>query len=302
MRKLRLTERRIALICAIVLITLSVTAAFRQHGWLQPAPAEAPTQANSQPSNTTPSIDSPAANEPASKSEKPAEAPAPEQNEETADTPTEPVPQSVEPPKEQKQEQPITESTPQTSANDKNYTYTAVAGSSYSEFARQAISEYTKAQHLTISAEQSMLAEIDLANKAGSPLLEIGQIVTVSKDAIKQSLGAHSAPTEDAEIPQQPVATTNKECTATVANGDSYSTLARQCIATYLQSHKLDLTHAQRAAAEARVSLEAGQPEVDAGQVITVATDALQQAVSAAQKLDSTQQVIWQPYADSIAW
>lgn len=281
MRKLRLTERRIALICAVVLVLLSVTAAFRQQGWWQrTAPAPQQAQTNTQQTSTSPSIDSPAdtTTPPTSQTETPVAAPA----EQPAQTPAKQTPNDA-------------------------YSYTAVSGSSYTEFARQAITDYAAAHKLTPSPDQVMSAEISLTNNAGAPLLEIGQAVTIERDAVAQSLRASGVTlpenkTESTQ-PQAPQASAaTKDCSAVVNAGDSYTLHARQCITTYLQAHNISLTPAQRAAAESQVTTQAGSPLLEVSQTVTIANATMQQAITSAQQLSAHDQAIWQTYADTIAW
>lgn len=76
------------------------------------------------------------------------------------------------------------------SPTGKTYTYTASAGDSFSTFASDAISEYAKRKGITLSPEAAYQAQTTLVNNAGSPLLDIGQIVTFKEQEIERAIPA----------------------------------------------------------------------------------------------------------------
>lgn len=84
----------------------------------------------------------------------------------------------------------------------------------------------------------------------------------------------------------------------TVGAGESYTTIARQAIAS-LES---DLTSAERVAAETKLATEAASSWLDVGQNVTLEKDTVRVAIDWAKALSDGQKVAWQPYADSVAW
>ncbi len=66
------------------------------------------------------------------------------------------------------------------------YRYVAQPGDSYSVLARKAIQSYGKETKTSISNARIIFAETGLTQQAGSPLLEIGQIVQISQTSVKQ--------------------------------------------------------------------------------------------------------------------
>lgn len=61
----------------------------------------------------------------------------------------------------------------------KQYTFTAEDGDSYTVFARRAVQSYTKTEGVKLQSSQIIAAETMLAQDAGSPLLDVGQKVTI---------------------------------------------------------------------------------------------------------------------------
>ena len=79
------------------------------------------------------------------------------------------------------------EATPKTTtANNDNYVYTAQPGDSYTKMARKAIQTYGVNTKTNLSGAQIIFAETNLTIVAGSPELEIGQKVTISKATVKE--------------------------------------------------------------------------------------------------------------------
>lgn len=65
-----------------------------------------------------------------------------------------------------------------------SYTYTAVAGDSYTQLARQAVAALAG----DATTVERVAAETKLAQDAGAPLLEIGQQVELSKSTIQAAI------------------------------------------------------------------------------------------------------------------
>lgn len=268
MRGFKLTERSIALVCAIVLVTLSVTAAWRQYD-LGRQVADAPKSQSE--ANDDASIDGPS-----------------QDTEPTADSSRS---SASEPPK--------------TSASRQEHVFTAVAGSTYTEFARQALTTHAQAKSLTLSAGQLLAAEVALTNAAGAPPLEIGQQVHVAQADVAQAFATagvadhvESKPSAAAQSPSG----SSQTYTAVAVSGDSYTAFVRYCIATHLQSQPIALSTAQRVAAETYLAQSAGAPLLDVGQSVAVSHADVQSAVARAQALSASELSLWQPYADNVAW
>lgn len=281
MRGFKLTERRLAIVCAIVLITLSVTAAFRQYHNSQPVP-EPKSQASSE-SIDTPSIDG-------------SEHVAVEEPTAVATPP--PAPQA----------RPL----PQVPTKQDAYTYTAHTGSNYTEFAREAVAAYASTQNVTVSSDQLVAVEVALANNAGQPLLEIGQQVQIASADVSQQLQAAGviATTSPADKPAPAPSNTEKttsskgvtSCTYTAPASSSYTQFARQCVATYSKNQSITLSNAQRVAAETHLSQQANAPQLTINQQLTIEVQTVADSVKRAQSLNVIEQAAWQPYADTIAW
>lgn len=77
------------------------------------------------------------------------------------------------------------------------YTYSARTGDSYSVLARKAIQEYAKETKVELSQAQIIAAETNLTIAAGSPGLEIQQIVTIDKQSIKNAVQAAQQLSQD---------------------------------------------------------------------------------------------------------
>ena len=189
-----------------------------------------------------------------------------------------------------------------------SYAYTAKSGDSYTALARDAIAQYAKAKKIEVTAAQQLQAEVELANVASAPLLDIGQTVSITKDAVARALQAAGtvAATSVTEQKQTttPTADTNngtaKDYSVQAKAGDSYMLLARGAVAKYTKDNKLTLTGAQRIAAETTLGVAAGLPVVELGENVTFTKTALQQAVDAAKGLSIEQQAVWAPYAADV--
>lgn len=70
----------------------------------------------------------------------------------------------------------------------KQYTFTAEAGDSYTTLARRAIQSYAKTQGLKLQKSQIIAAETTLAQDAGSPLLDVGQKVTIKTTLVHSAV------------------------------------------------------------------------------------------------------------------
>jgi hypothetical protein len=200
------------------------------------------------------------------------------------------------------------------------FTYTASAGSSYTLFAREAISSVVANQQLQASTTQTLQAEVELTNNAGSPLLNVGQAVTISRadviaalqhtgvKAATQNASTNSAaesresdkskenaPAKNTQ--QTQAATTSADYNATASPGDSYTFHARTAIAKYLQTNKRTLSPEQRVAAESYVTVAAGSPSLEIGQTVTITTKTIADAVSRASSLSTDEQAAWAQWA-----
>ena len=278
MRKIRFSQKQFALLCAVVLVVVSVVAMVRQSGWMYDAQRQLDgntTKTEPQKTDTADKVDQ-------------------KDTVKKDDSNAQPV---------TKEEQPETKVTPQDS-----YVYTAKNGDSYTALARDAIAQYAKAKKIDTTAEQLLRAEVELANAAGAPLLEIGQSVSITKDAVAQALQTAGAVAATSATEQkQTIAPTADTSNGTVKDysvqakaGDSYMLLARSAVTKHIKDNKLALTGAQRIAAETTLGVAAGLPAVEVGENVTFTKTALQQAVDAAKGLSIEQQAVWAPYAENV--
>ena len=278
MRKIRFSQKQFALLCAVVLVVVSVVAMVRQSGWMSDVQRQHggnTTKTEPQKTDTADKVDQ-------------------KDTVKKDDSNAQPV---------TKEEQPETKVTPQDS-----YVYTAKNGDSHTALARDAIAQYAKAKKIDTTAEQLLRAEVELANAAGAPLLEIGQSVSITKDAVAQALQTAGAVAATSATEQKqtttPSADTNngtaKDYSVQAKAGDCYMLLARSAITKHIKDNKLALTGAQRIAAETTLGVAAGLPAVEVGENVTFTKTALQQAVDAAKSLSIEQQAVWAPYAAGV--
>lgn len=71
-----------------------------------------------------------------------------------------------------------------------SYTYTAQSGDSYSLIARKAIQTYGIQNKVKLSQAQIIAAETKLTQAAGSPVLVVGQKVSIKKSDVKTQVEA----------------------------------------------------------------------------------------------------------------
>lgn len=278
MRKIRFSQKQFALLCAVVLVAVSVVAMLRQSGWISDAQRQLggnTTKTEPQKTETADKADTVEQKDTAKKD----------------DSNTQPA---------TKEERPEAKVTPQDS-----YVYTAKSGDSYTALARDAIAQYAKAKKIDMTAGQLLQTEVELVNAAGAPLLDIGQTVSITKDAVAQALQTAGAVAATSATEQKQTTTptgdanngTAKDYSVQAKAGDSYMLLARSAVTKHMKDNKLTLTGAQRIAAETTLGVAAGLPELEVGENVTITKTALQQAVDAAKGLSIEQQALWAPYA-----
>lgn len=326
MRKFRLNQRRVAIICAVILVGLSTVTVLRQKGVLfstgqnssanaHAEPAKKRAAAETQPKKKVEPATGKTQNSPvlqakpeasvAPASEKKASEPQPEQPKQAAETK-----QSTAPAAEQTQTAQADNKKPAEKTTDTNavketgdtFVYTASAGSSYTLFAREAVSSVVANQQLQASTAQTLQAEVELANNAGSPLLDVGQAVTISRADVVAAL-QHAGVKIDAQKTQDSHGS-NPQATAASADynaaanpGDSYTLHARAAIAKYLQANKQALSPEQRAAAESYIVSAAGAPALEVGQTVVINLKTIADAVARASSLSASEQAAWSQWA-----
>lgn len=287
MAKFKFNERNIAILCALVLVIVSATAAWRQYYPATPMPHS--DTKNMQPGDKK-------EKETSTKELVPSSTPnQPTQNQTT--TQQESSPQHADSKKDTSESHDAT-AAPYTSDT---HVFTVAAGDSYTELAREAITSYAHEHQIELSSDTLLNTEVTLTNSAGSPELEIGQTVTIPNTAITQALQAAGALNTTRTTSSQPSATAS-DSTTTATQGDSYTSLVRANITRYIQAHAQPLTPAQRVAAETFATHAASDPYLSEGQTVIIPTTAIQQAFARATQLDTAAQADWQPYADTVAW
>lgn len=333
MRKFRLNQRRVAIICAVILVGLSTVTVLRQKGVLFSAgqngnanahaePAKKRATTEPQPKKKVESAAGKTQNSPvlqakpetsvASASEKKASEPQPEQpkqaaetKQSTANTTAPAAKQTQTAQADNKPVEKTSEKTTDTNAvkeTGDTFVYTASAGSSYTLFAREAVSSVVANQQLQASTAQTLQAEVELANNAGSPLLDVGQAVTISRADVVAAL-QHAGVKIDAQKTQDSHGS-NPQATAASADynaaanpGDSYTLHARAAIAKYLQANKQALSPEQRAAAESYIVSAAGAPSLEVGQTVVINAKTIADAVARASALSASEQAAWSQWA-----
>ncbi len=192
-----------------------------------------------------------------------------------------------------------------TVAPPKNFEFTAQPGASYTALARMAVRQYAELNNINVTASQVEQAAAKLAYNAGSPYLEIGQVITINNSDVSAIVGAKVAttPPKDDTTTQPPAMDKEnkpvaKSYTFVAVAGDAYCLLARSAISDYAASNNLELSGAQRIAAETFIISDAGFPRLAIGQQVTFTQDTIKKAVDKAMSLSSAELANWQPYAN----
>ncbi len=105
-----------------------------------------------------------------------------------------------------------------------------------------------------------------------------------------------SSATVSETLAAQTVAQTSQSYTYTARTGDSYSVLARKAVQTYGLQHKITLSQAQIVAAESNLAIQAGSPELNEGQQVSITTSSVKSVVETAQKMNADETAAWQAY------
>ena len=329
MRKFRLNQRRVAIICAVILVGLSTVTVLRQKGVLFSTGQNSSANAHAEPAKKRATEPQPKKKvEPATgktqnspvlqakpeasvapASEKKASEPQPEQPKQAAETKQSTAnttaPAAKQTQTAQADNKKLAEKTTDTNAAKKTgdtFAYTASAGSSYTLFAREAVSSVVANQQLQASTTQTLQAEVELTNNAGSPLLDIGQAVTISRTdviAALQHAGVKidAQKTQDSHGSNPQAATASADYSADANPGDSYTLHARAAIAKYLQANKQALSPEQRAAAESYIVSAAGAPSLEVGQTVVINAKTIADAVARASSLSTSEQAAWSQWA-----
>ena len=177
------------------------------------------------------------------------------------------------------------------------HVFTAVAGDSFTGFARTAIAEYATAEKLQLSDAQKLVAEVSLVNAAGAPLLEVGQKVEITPEKVVAALEvAGVVATSSTSTSKDEAAVSTTDFTATAVAGDSYTGMARQAVA------KADggLSAAQKVAAETFLAEAAGFPRLEIGQAVTIKASDVAQAVTRAKALTASELAAWEYWAGMV--
>ena len=197
-----------------------------------------------------------------------------------------------------------------TANTDKQYSYAAEYGDSYTSLARTALADYARDNRLSLSSYDALLAEVELANLAGSPMLEVGDEVKLSTEDIVKVLPSTavvettSKVDEVAEEKSQEKPSTsasdNANYTYVAKFGDSYTLLARSAVSRYMSDEKVDLTAAQRLYVETTLTNAAGSPMIDVDQQIVIAKDSVKAAADTAKGLTASEQEAWASYLPTV--
>lgn len=296
LRRKIFTEKKVALVCAAVLIGLSIFPVLKYAGVLDSADG---------PSSLHNAQQAPAVEEKAAEGTSAAEQVPVVEETETEEFKTEEVAQ------------------PATESSEDVYSYTAEAGGSYTLAVRQAVSSYVTENNLSVDESQLLAAEVNIVNAAGAPYLEIGEVVTISRaDVAKEFPAAPAAESAEIAKARDDAADTQKQDdsstqddaaegaekqdTVTTADfvrtavaGDSYTIIAREAIKSAAAG---SLNDAQKIAAETYLANQAGFPELAVGQNVTLSGSAIQDALTFARGLTVEQQAAWQAYVPAVVF
>ena len=196
-----------------------------------------------------------------------------------------------------KQEDKDNTSSSASSSGAQAHVFTAVAGDSFTGFARTAIAEYATTEKLQLSDAQKLTAEVSLVNAAGAPLLEVGQKVEITPEKVVAALEvAGVVATSSTSTSKDEAAVSTTDFTATAVAGDSYTGMARQAVA------KADggLSAAQKVAAETFLTEVAGFPRLEIGQAVTIKASDVAQAVTRAKALTASELAAWEYWAGMV--
>jgi hypothetical protein len=184
-----------------------------------------------------------------------------------------------------------------------NFEYTAQPGASYTALARNAVRQYAATNNINLNDSQVEIVAAKLAYNAGSPYLEIGQVVTIKKSDISAIVGdkvATTTPPKDTTTPpkdDKDKKPTVKTYSFVAKAGDAYCLFARSAISEYATSNNMKLSGSQRIAAETFIISDAGFPRLAIGQQVTFSHETIKSAVDKAMSLTPAQLANWQPYA-----
>lgn len=92
------------------------------------------------------------------------------------------------PAEEQSQTEQQQEEQPQEESQESRYNYIAQPGDSYTKIARKAVQIYGYYENVSLSLAEIIAAETFLTSEAGFPLLNLGQEVILSEDAVKSAV------------------------------------------------------------------------------------------------------------------
>ncbi len=184
------------------------------------------------------------------------------------------------------------------------FTFKAQPGASYTALAREAVRKYALENSITLNDAQVEKTAARLAYDAGSPLLDIGQVVIIKGEDVSVLVGAKAPTAPPSDTTAKPAPDNNqnqptqKSYTFTAKPGDAYCLFARSAISDYAKSNNIKLTGAQRIAAETFIMSDAGFPRLAIGQTVTFSTETIKYAVDKALALTPAQLALWQPYAN----
>lgn len=306
MRKFQLNQRRVAIVCAVILVGLSTVTVLKQRGLFDTARgSDVSARAESTAKKTESTAQTAPVDQTANKAADTSTQQTKQQSEQKTEQPAEPA-AKTEQTKPAEQTAKVEQTKPaeqpantaaSTEKSSETLTYTAQAGDSYTSFAREAVASVAAKQNVSLDSAQALQAEVELVNNAGSPLLDIGQTVAISRAAVETAI-KNVAPATAA----QPAADANKSnaapakaenYSAVASSGDSYTSHARTAVAKYLQNNKQTLSAEQTVAAESYIVVAAGSPLLDVGQTVTIDAATVSTAVTRASALSASEQAAW---------
>lgn len=123
--------------------------------------------------------------------------------------------------------------------------------------------------------------------------------VYVEKAAAQES-EAQAVIAQAPQAPQAPAAQAEPSYEYTAQPGDSYTLMARKAIQTYGITSKTNLSQSQIIYAETLLTQEAGLPQLNVGQKVSIKESTVKSWVEKATKLTDAQKTAWDAYTAGV--
>lgn len=139
-------------------------------------------------------------------------------------------------------------------------------------------------------------ANIKSTTAQSSTTAETSTETEVDQEAVDSPVEAQTTQAADDDEQQD----TTPAYRYTAQTGDSYSVLARKAIQTYGIVNNVTLSLAQIVAAETKLTVAAGSPELSEGQSVTFEPARVKAEIDAAQKISADEARAWEAYVPTV--